>query len=242
MRSPNVWIIQNDLEKLQIALSTIDKTSPNNFLYTNCISHFNFDDVVMNTKNFNSFLHCQDSNTYIIFMKDNLEKINYTRHYLNQNNIQYHEISFKNEKEDIINRYPNSLHSYDKNTKEIWVVNNEETLISLLKKMLIKKEVSFYPLISSNIKLSYSNNSDRELRINKFSFEGIIMIGDEIILLEKNKNLNLQVKQILDMLNIKFISIKYNRPKFINIEEKRNKMFDEVYKCDKAKLLEKTYY
>lgn len=244
MEGPNIWIIQKDFEKLKIALSTIDKASSNNFLYTNCISHFNCDNVTMSSKNFDSFLYCQDSDTYIIFMKDNLDKIDYTRKYLNNSNITYHEITFKNEKEDVINRFPNSLHSYEKNSKEIWIVNSEESLMLLINKFVPKDSITFYPLLNSEIKLSYSNNRDKEIGINNFYFEGAIVIDNKLILIRSNKNkdiIDIPVKAILSKLKIKFVTAKLCRPKFINTEEKRNQKFEQIYSAEKTKSLAKMY-
>ena len=58
MQKPKVWIIQNDFNKLEQALNDIDKNSTNNYLYTNCISKFMFDEVDMFSKNFDAFLYC----------------------------------------------------------------------------------------------------------------------------------------------------------------------------------------
>lgn len=246
MNNSNIFIIQNDLRKLKKALSYINPNSYNNFFYKNCISHFYVDNVAMCTKNFNSFLYCQDTNTYIIFSKDNFEKISFAKKYMDKNSIQYHEISFKNEPEDIINRYPNTLYCYEKSSKEIWSVSNNDELKMLFGSLLkfnSTSDITFYPLLTSNIRLSYSNNSDEELRINKFCFEGILTVEDKIILLKKYKDKNkISVQNVFDELNIILNTVRINRPKFINVEEKRNKKFEAEYKSDKAKLLTKTYY
>jgi len=234
MANSNIWIIQNDLEKLKKALNTI-KNDSNNFLYTNCISHFKFDNVKMNSKNFNSFLYSEKSDTYIIFMKDSIEELDYAKKYLLINNIQYHEINLKNEDEDVINKFPHTLHNYGVNLQEIWIVNNEKKLLNLLNDTKYKKILA-YPLIDANIRLTYSNNSDSEIELNNFKFSGVVVTTDKIILLSKsdNKKNMLNIKNILQKTGIKYVRIFDSKPHFINVEEKRNEKYNNEYMLKKS--------
>jgi len=243
MSNPNIWLIQKDEEKLKMALKTIKKNSINNYFYTNCISHFNFDEVNMSSKNFNTFFYSEDTNTCIVFMKDSIDEVNYTKNYLYEKGIQYHEISLKNEHEDVVNRFPHSLHDYEKNSKEIWVINNEKELISLLENEKRRKKITYYPLIDSNIMLNYSCNEDNEYEIKKFLFNGIILTDNRIILITRNnKNqeiMNNLIKNTFENMGARYVTVHFNRPKFINNEEKRNQHYENEYLEEKQLLFTK---
>jgi len=245
MLEPNIWLIQKDKRKLKKALDNIDKNSVNNYFYTNCISHFNFEEVNMNSKNFNTFLYCEDTNTCIVFMKDSIDEINYTKKYMNENNIQYHEISFKSEHDDIINRFPHSLHDYEKNSKEIWVINNEKELTELIEEDLYiqRKKITYYPLIDSNMILNYSTHSDSECEIKKFLFNGVIVTKNKIILIPKSTKdaeiINFLVKTTMRNVGARYVTVHFNRPKFINNEEKRNQQYESEYLEEKQLLFMK---
>ena len=232
MSNPKIWLIQRDHSKLIKALQSIKKDSCDNYLYTNCISQFNFSDVIMSSKNFNTFFYSHDTNTCIVFMKDSIKEVEFTKKYLNEEGINYHQISFKNEPEDIINRFPNTLHNYERYPKEMWVVNGEEDLIQLLEDSLSKqkKKITYYPLIDSNITLKYSNHCDEECEFNKFLFSGVIVTVDKILLIQKNKNneniINYLIENTCNDLGLRYVTIHFNKPKFINTEDKRNRSYE----------------
>lgn len=236
MQKPKVWIIQNDFNKLEQALNDIDKNSINNYLYTNCLSKFMFDEVDMFSKNFDAFLYCEDTNTYIIFSKDSKNELMCTIQYLLHYNINFHEISLKNKKEDIINKYPNTLHDFERNKKELWVVNNTDDLINILKAYSqeeSKQICAFYPFVNSKISLNYANNYNKQYSLNEFLFSGIIITPDKRILITRenidDNTINIPVKEICDKLGIDCKVFYSCRPKFINTAKKLNKRYCDYY-------------
>lgn len=243
MIEPNIWIIQNDIEKFKRAILSIDKTSTDNYLYTNCVSNFTFDEKSMLSKNFNTIFYSEKTNTYIIFMKVRKISDEYIKNYLDANQIKYHEISLKHEKEDIVNKYPYTLENHERKSKEIYIVKNYNELNEILLDTSIKtdnKNCSFYPLVNSTLMFGYSNNSDEIIEIDKINFSGIITTYDKIILFLK---LNLKedidytsIKQLVKNLNLSIKKYCLNKPGFIGNELKYDKKLEYKY-LKKKKLL-----
>lgn len=209
MSTPKVWIINKNFSRFKEAISTIDKNSENNFLYTNCLSQFSINDVDLQNKNFNIIFYSEEANTYIMFVKNKSLHLEQIKKYFDKNKFKYHEINFKKGKDELISQVPYSLYNLERKSKEIFVASNEQELKKLLEDSLNNHgndKCVFYPIIDSSILFGYSNNEDKIHNIDKICFDGIISLKDKLIFISKRKNdiPNFAVEEIIRSLNIEY--------------------------------------
>jgi len=197
----DVWAIQKYKDETKKALENVKKDSLGNILYLNCICKFTIGKKKIENRTFDACFYSEESDTVIFFARDMISE-NEIEQYLEDAGVKYTIIRFLDRQE---NDYKN-----DDEFPEIWFARESYVLEDALDDSIKKGDTfcEYKPDIESSISLSYRDTQGEKHEIEGRLCKGMIMIGDKMILIIKQRdyrNMNEEdVRKVLDKKGIKY--------------------------------------
>lgn len=178
----DVWAVQNQPEDFETALNNIKITSRGNILYSNCHTEFCIGHNRIKTKKFNTVLVSKGSDALILFMKDGVATSEDVRSYLDQHNINYHEIIFK----EPSGKTTTSTSSI----KELWFAREKYVLEDALVDSKSKGHTTcdYYPKVNGILQVGYRTESAEFVEVEGRKLQGLIEFPDKIVALIHQKD------------------------------------------------------
>ena len=202
----NIYTIQRNSNKIKKILENYDKNTTN-ILFTNCISHINIGDKIINIL-FDTVLYNLDQETIILIMKNSPLRKDKLIKILEEKNINYHEVKFNTK----TNRH------YHFNDSKDLCFTNKDIIIKKAIENSQEKNINnciYFPNVKGNLKIGYYNEKGKEENIIDINLESLIDLNDKLILLTNNKNNSIK-KETAKALYETDINVTINNNKKLN--------------------------
>lgn len=212
----DVWAIQKYPEELDNALSNIKINSQDNILFSNCSCNMRIGSKHV-TRNFDTMLYAEDSDTLVILMKDGKATTEDIRKNLDNRNILYHEVIFDKEED--------SEYYDDESIKELCFAREAYVLEDAVvdSKNRGYNKCIYYPAVDGNLDLQYlDNNSELSVVDGRF-FKGVVEFPDKMVLLiNQNDPRNVTSEVVLGLFGKYEISVLVDSSRNIKSLEDEN--------------------
>lgn len=217
----DVWAVQKEPNDFQTALANIKKDSEKNILFSNCHTNFCIGNHKIKSKKFNVVLSSEESDVLILFMKDGVATVEDVRKYLDDKEINYHEVIFKEPKNQI---------PQDSSLKELWFAREKAVLEDAILDSKSKQHTTctYYPKVRGKLEIGYTTEKNYFVEVEERMLKGLVEFDDKIvILINQYEKRNMNEIQVYETLNENEIDI--------NIECSRNKYIEPINKKEKVK-------
>ena len=208
----NVYAIQNNIEELKKALEQLKKGF--NYVYSNCMFSIQLGKQEIKTRQFDTFLYNQESDTLIMLMRKGLVNKEDIIKYLKLKNKTFAEITFIPLEDE---NYKSS-----REIPELYFAREKIKVLEALKESIEKGNnyCKYYPDLIGRFYLNYITIDSKTIDIDGRLIKGLLQLDDKIILLinqvynidnngnSRNMN-NTEIMSLLNELDMK-TSVYYN--------------------------------
>ena len=185
----NIYVIKENMKRLDKILSQVDKNANDNIFYTNCVCKFQIAEQKVYSVMFNSCFYSESSNCVVFFTKGKLSNDKIEK-YLESKDIRFTTITFNEHKEDEDEEF----------FKEICFVNNKEELEKVICDSVAKgvDVARFYPSEVSSLSFGYiaSDYFSSYRELDNIVSTATIILKDKMVCIVGGEKDNLSEEEI----------------------------------------------